>query len=304
MPAQAAPNEAPALPWFRDANDLPAPLPSKDQIEAATVEFSGIYASSRRVVLVNDIFIVKYGSAVHENEGHALLFVEGCNDVPAPRLYAMYRDEDKLYLVMEFVPGKKLSDVWQHLSEEEKAPLLNQLRLAYDCLRSMPSPGYHGGVFGGPLQHRYFFSASKDPQVTGPFSKADEVCRALVLRSADLWISSGQRGWMTEFFARHLHTTLSGHGSLFTHADFQRKNILVQEEPSSAASPEPGKRTLRVAAILDWESAGWYPSYWAYASCFVNFSWTDDWPDKVETILDTYVNESTLLWMVKQNLDM
>lgn len=38
---------------------------------------------------------------------------------------------------------------------------------------------------------------------------------------------------------------------LFTHGDRQRKNIIVNQDDYSVA-------------IIDWEFAGWYPSYWEY----------------------------------------
>ncbi|PFH55019.1 hypothetical protein XA68_11038 [Ophiocordyceps unilateralis] len=309
MPKKTAPNKtalnfALTLPWFRDRNELPARLPTRVQIETATTEFPSIYdASSRRTVLVNENFVVKYGPAVFENEGHALLLVESYPDIPAPRLYAMYREEGKLYIIMEFIAGLRLSDVWQRLSEEEKSTVVSQLRLAFETLRSIPSPGYFGGVSGGPLPHRYFFSLDSDPQVTGPFSAEEDLCRALVLRSAKNWESWGRRGWMTDFFARHLPTTLRGHDSVLTHSDFQRKNILIKEYSSMANPGSVPQKHLHLAAILDWESAGWYPSYWGYALCFAYFDWSDDWPEKVERILEPYVNESALMRILVQDLD-
>ncbi|CRK04388.1 hypothetical protein HYQ45_012869 [Verticillium longisporum] len=295
----------PSLPWSCSADDLPRPLPTNEEIEAATDEFPSIFDSNaRRTVLVKDIFVVKYGPFVFENEGHALMLLQSqcANEVPAPHIYAMYRENDKLYLVMEYVPGTQLSDLWPSLSEDEKTPIVHQLRHVCDRLRMLSSPGYYGGVYGGPIQHRYFMSVEKDPRVTGPFTKEEDVNRALILRSRGYWASCGEHGWMNDFFERHLSTVLSGHASVFTHSDFQRKNIIVREEPRLAAEGDTGTRRFKVAAVLDWEDAGWYPSYWAFASCFSYFDWCDDWGEKVERILDPYVPESALLRMVGQNM--
>lgn len=228
----------PTLPWFRSEDDLPSPLPTIAEIEASTREFPSIFdPSARRTVLVADLFVAKYGPAVFENEGHALLLLEPVREVPIPRLYAMYREADELYIVMEFISGHPLSDIWPSLSEEEKSPIVDQLRRVYDSLRALPSPGIFGGVCGGPLPHRYFFSMDKDPRITGPFSGEEDFCRALVLRSRKNWELLERRGWMTDFFARQLPTVLRGHGSVFTHSDFQRKNILIRERrPSRAAA--------------------------------------------------------------------
>ncbi|KYK56273.1 phosphotransferase family protein [Drechmeria coniospora] len=305
MPIPVAPRVAPGLPWFRDDDELPAPLPTKRQIESSTMEFPSIFdPSARRTVLVNGVFVVKYGPAVFENEGHALMLMEAYPSIPAPLLHAMYRDDGTLYIVMQYIPGRQLSDVWPNLTEDEKSSIVSQLRAASESLRSIPSRGFYGGVFGGPLPHRYFFSSDKDPRITGPFSADEDLCHALVLRSAKNWEAWGRRGWMTEFFARHLAAALGGHDGLFAHSDFQRKNILVREEFSAPCNGSSPPKSFRVAAILDWESAGWYPSYWEYALCFAYFDWSDDWPEKVESILDPYVKESALLRMVGQDMDL
>ena len=56
--------------------------------------------------MVNGLFVVKYGPLMYENEGHALLVIEDYPDIPAPRLFAMYRADGILYLVMEFIQGQ------------------------------------------------------------------------------------------------------------------------------------------------------------------------------------------------------
>jgi hypothetical protein len=57
------------------------------------------------------------------------------------------------------------------------------------------------------------------------------------------------------------------------------------------------KRDHRVS-LVDWEVAGWYPSYWEYASAFVAFRWNDDWNDHVERIVDAYIPDASLLKIV------
>jgi thiamine kinase-like enzyme len=123
---------------------------------------------------------------------------------------------------------------------------------------------------------------------------------ALALRSQKNWESNQMRPWTSEFSARHLPVALKGHGSVFTHCDLQRKNILVEDLPAEGYDVE---RRFRVSAVLDWEDAGWYPSYWEYAGCFVDFQWVDDWPEKVEMILDPHPLESAMLRMVRQDVD-
>ena len=40
--------------------------------------------------------------------------------------------------------------------------------------------------------------------------------------------------------------------SVFAHGDINPRNLLVDEN-------------IKIVAVLDWESSGWYPDYWEYA---------------------------------------
>ena len=99
---------------------------------------------------------------------------------------------------------------------------------------------------------------------------------------------------MLEFFARYLLVALNGYRSIFTYVDLHRKNILIEELPAEGFT----ERRFRVSTIVDWEMAGWYLSYWEYTSCFVDFQWMEDWPEKVEYILDPWSLEAVTLRMV------
>lgn len=63
-----------ALPYFRDANELPGPLPSLGEINESTTDLPTIRDPRySRIVRIRNLFVVKYGIWVSENEGHALL---------------------------------------------------------------------------------------------------------------------------------------------------------------------------------------------------------------------------------------
>ncbi|KAJ9318459.1 hypothetical protein DTO271D3_1121 [Paecilomyces variotii] len=213
----------------------------------------------------------------------------------------MYRQDEKLYIIMEYIPGHRLSDIWPSLSETGKLSIANHLREIFDKLRALPSPETFGGVLGGPLPHRYFFSYEKDPHITGPFNTEDDVYRALVFKSKKNWDMCARRAYVAELFDRHRQDMLSGHNSVFTHADFQRKNILVREryDSSSSIDGSDSKRSFEVAAVLDWEFAGWYPSHWEYSRCFTYFDWSDDWLEKVERILNPCVTQAALMSVIQ-----
>ncbi|OAA54601.1 Protein kinase-like domain protein [Niveomyces insectorum RCEF 264] len=299
------------LPYFCDPTQLPGVLPSADEIEHAEAILPTIRDPRQdRIVLIRGCFVVKYGTYVTENEGQAILFLAKHTFVPTPPLYAMYYRGARLFLIMGHMPGTQLSSVWDGLSGSEKDHILVQLKSIWTYLRSIPAPAlFFGGVTGGPLRHRFFLWKEADPSITGPFQTEEQLGQALAHRSLKNWEGNLRRPQTPEFFARHLPKVLSGHPSVLTHGDLQRKNILVEELPPTGFpdGAVTGEREIirrfRVSAVLDWEDAGWYPSYWEYAASFVDFQWHDDWPEKVEKMLDAYPLEAAMLKLVRQDLD-
>lgn len=74
-----------------------------------------------------------------------------------------------------------------------------------------------------------------------------------------------------ELIAQHEKPDLSLN---FTHGDLSSLNILARGD--------------KVVAIVDWETAGWYPSYWEYTTaCQVNPQ-NPFWRDEIEKFLDPF----------------
>ena len=117
-------------------------------------------------------FVVKFGSSTREREGQTLLFLEKyAPQVPAPRLYAMYREDGDLFIIMQRFPGIQLDEIWDDLSALEKNLITAQLRKIFCDMRSVPCPPapFFGSVDGGPVPHHLFYSHIADRTVTGPF---------------------------------------------------------------------------------------------------------------------------------------
>ncbi|KAJ5569541.1 Phosphotransferase enzyme family protein [Penicillium hispanicum] len=239
-----------SLPYYRDADRLPGPLPDQDEIECATQTLPKRSDYGGRLVVIRDKYVVKYGPLVTENEGYALLFVEERLNIAAPRLYAMYRDRDTLYIVMEYIPGIS-------------------------------------------------FLVKKDPAVTGPFQTEEEFGKAIALRSKTMWSESNSHSFLSDYLARHLPLALRNHPPVFTHGDLYRENVLVRKIINSVTTEEE----YEVAALVDWETAGWYPSHWEYAHIFPLLQWTDDWPAFVEKILDPLPLEGAMMRVVFSDLE-
>ena len=63
----------------------------------------------------------------------------------------------------------------------------------------------------------------------------------------------------------------------FTHGDLVPRNIIVRDG--------------RVAAIIDWAFAGWYPEYWEFTKAHYDFPPGQDWLGYVRQALPCYDDE-------------
>ncbi|KAJ6008470.1 phosphotransferase enzyme family protein [Penicillium herquei] len=148
-----------------------------------------------------------------------LYFLLKNNDIAAPRLYAMYRYRDTLYIIMEYIPGISLGMAWPSLTEANKHSIVGKLRCIFDKMRALPSLGFYGSVNGGPVPHRYFWSPEKDPAVTGPFQTAEEFAKDIALRSKSRWSESNDRNFHSDYLARPLPLALRNYPPMFTHGE-------------------------------------------------------------------------------------
>jgi len=203
-----------ALPYFCDPAELPDTLPTFDEIEQAIQNLKpSAVLPAKRIVVVKSHFVVKYGKRIQKNEGHALLFLKRYKFIPAPKLYAMYHKDDKLYLIMSYMPGTPLGSVWNSLLESEKSDILMQLRSTFNQMRLILAPNIFSSVCGGPLPYHWFWWIKPEPAITGPFQTEEDLGQALALRSLRNHEFHGNenRSRLPEFFARHLPNVLRGH---------------------------------------------------------------------------------------------
>lgn len=149
------------------------------------------------------------------------------------------------------------------------------------------------------MPYRYFFTKEKKPTINGPFQNERDFNLALAERSQQNWELNKRHGWLSDFFARNLPLAPKGHDSVFTHSDLHQENIMVRE----TIDPQSSAKHYVVSAIVDWETAGWYPAYWEYAAAFALLVWSDDWPESLEAIIDPWLLEAAMLRLVHQDLE-
>jgi serine/threonine protein kinase len=158
------------LPYFNP--DVPAALPTDEEIESPDEAFSE--TGRCKAVRVGEHFVVKYGHIIEELEAETMIFIKNNTSIPIPRVYAVYRSEEKrmLYIVMEYIPGNTLLSEWLHLSKIQKDAICLDLKRYLEELRSFPSPGYFGGYGAQHMSDGVFWTGNGDrrnPIINGPF---------------------------------------------------------------------------------------------------------------------------------------
>ena len=197
------------------------------------------------------------------NEFNALELVRKHTTVPVPRpvdvvpLSGALREDG--YLLISRVPGKPLYLYYDIMSDRDYINFATQMQDYISQLRSIPKNVNPNFAICNTLGE-----ACRDTRIlwgdpVGPF--VDEAAFNQVLRNAN---DAGRKG----------------HAIVFTHADLNMRNILVDQ----VILPD-GRKTWKVMGIVDWENSGFYPEYWDYTrSLYEGFRYTERGRDLMHTI--------------------
>ncbi|CAG9936794.1 unnamed protein product [Clonostachys rosea f. rosea IK726] len=273
--------------FIDQSQNCPAPLPTPNDIDGSEVLPNR--PGSARLVRIQQRFIMKFGAHVRPIEAQNMLYVAKSTTVPVPKVYAIYQRREKqstvTYIVMQYVQGTTLMDLWGSLDRARKTSIAKTLRAYFDQLRQLEHPGYFGNINGGPPLDDIFSATQGANEIKGSFATEDELVD-WIIRIYSLEI--GERAAHKARYYQHvLPTVLRSDGTpTFTHNDFQRKNVIVRDDGA--------------LVIVDWEFSSWYPVYWEYSTAtFANGLWDDDWHECVRIALDEYPNQSLWLSTIK-----
>ena len=213
-----------------------------------------------RKVFRTDDSVIKFGPDIDIREAETMQFIKEATTIPVP--IATVDSPDAI--VMKYVDGDNLQDSWPHYSSEEKRSIAEQMLGFLDQLRALQGT-YIGAVNRGPA-----IDNRKGTRIGGPFDNESKFNQFLL----NQMISS------TPLLHREaMECAMRGeHEIVFCHADLNLRNIVVKE----------GK----IVALLDWETAGWYPNYWEYVKfCFASCH-DKEWHDLGHTMFPrTYPEE-------------
>ncbi|KAI0970617.1 hypothetical protein F4678DRAFT_473059 [Xylaria arbuscula] len=132
---------------------------------------------------------------------------------------------------MDYVEGTSLDKAWNDLSDVDRVGITNELRGYLSQLRAIKG-SYIGGFGRTPVRDSRRF-----PSDGGPFESEVEWNKFLL-----------EGATAPEVVQRMVRSQLrTDHEIVFTHGDLHPSNIIVRDG--------------RIAAIIDWELAGFYPEY-------------------------------------------
>lgn len=223
------------------------------------------HSPAPRVFLLPFNLVLKFGRHVSLAEAHTLVFLLKNTKIPVPRVITAFKSEKGCrYILMSRIPGVPLSNLFSELTEEQQRNITLQLRDYISELRTLrsPEPGYVGAVDLTPLH---------DERVhDGPFGPFDNVAEFHKALRGGIDEKSGHE----ELDNMIEQEKSRDYSCRMTHGDLSFRNIVTYG----------GK----VTGIVDWETAGWYPDYWEYASAFYSFFDCVDLRPKIEEFLDAY----------------
>ena len=205
----------------------------------------------------------------YPSELEALLYVRKHTTIPVPRVYRTYgASKGQIYIEMERVEGVSLAELWlkMGLADDARTTIMADLHDAVAQLRSLPLP-IQQGIVASASTTEGLSDGRIGPEPVGPFASHDAFHAFL---RGSIPIESTRKTYGDAVFdahSRHYKTH-------FTHADLVPRNIIVSNG--------------RIAAIVDWGSAGWYPEYWEYTKIHFDAFVRLDWYEAVKEAMPRY----------------
>ncbi|KAI1122058.1 kinase-like protein [Nemania abortiva] len=245
-----------------------------DSTSSAPRQLAGL-GSSPRITSSGAKSIRKEGDAFRiRREAEAMEFVRKNTSLPVPAVYEIQVGPETglSSLTMEEMPERQLGQAWPNMSDAARSHTISMLKQHLAQLHDLrpPSPGWVGSCFGGPAYDHRLTNLT----TCGPFNSVGAFHDFLVAPVRDC---------PEPDLADSYRVRLSDHHNIvFTHADISEENILVNET------------TGNVTGILDWEMAGYWPSWWEYRKALYSARNKEWWRTIVGQIMVEYTNEAEL----------
>ncbi|KZT27046.1 kinase-like protein [Neolentinus lepideus HHB14362 ss-1] len=219
-----------------------------------------LYPSNHpRVFRLSRHTVMKVGRCVRSTEAATMRFVSARTTIRVPKAYKYWTlPNGEGVLIMEWLHGTyTLHERWKLLSKDDKLRITRQIRSAIEELRALPQPDALRGMIC-PVDGAALWDERVRVQRCGPFESEHAFNEyRLSLLDHFLWEPGARRD------VENIRIQLKDdHRILFTHGDIGKRNVLIDHDNN-------------LAAIIDWEMAGWMPEYWEYVKT-VHGMWEDE----------------------------
>ncbi|KAL9634319.1 MAG: hypothetical protein Q9204_003046 [Flavoplaca sp. TL-2023a] len=222
--------------------------------------------------LINPTTVAKTGDAIRMTEAMSTRYVRSKTSIPVPEVIDafVHPETEHVCILMEYIHGRSLDEVWDTYSGTQKEQVISQLKGFLEELRQIKGT-FIGSVDETCCTDQFFDGENKAS--FGPYVSEtafhDGLVRAVEARARNTW---------TDRVVKFIRA-LPEHDIVFTHNDLAPRNTLVRDG--------------NVVAILDWEFSGFYPSYWEYVKAWCWPDWQSGWikDNVIDRILDPYLTE-------------
>ncbi len=231
--------------------------------------------------------VIKYGGMGRATEAYNMEYVRRRTRINIPTVHLVFYHAGRTYIVMDYIRGRTLQDIWTSVSTSQRLEWASQLAAIIAQLRALPSTHY---TRPGPLNPS-MESKCEGQWLTifgaGPFQSYRDLATWLNRK-----LSIARRGGGKEISAYPMFED-TGH-LVFTHQDLAARNLIVGDD---------GRLW-----VIDWELAGWYPEYFEYA-CIASdigapqMPVPDGWKETVLSYLEPYKREYEMLQSLHWVLD-
>jgi hypothetical protein len=220
------------------------------------------------VLFLSNRICIKYGPLKNLSEASTMQFIAQHTSIPVPRVICSFTRKGWTYIVMERISGDMIGRGWPSRTAESKAKILSQLKEMVAAMRKLSPPNLEvSNVDGGIL----YDCRIHGPMQFGPFKSIQDFHKYL---RGGLDSGPDNPDDVSELIAWQ---DRSWPAPVFTHGDLSSLNVLARGD--------------EVVGIIDWETAGWYPSYWEYTTASQVNPQNLFWGEEIDKFLDPMPNE-------------
>ena len=222
-----------------------------------------MYDDNRAIVQLSATQLVK--GPCSEQELEAMQFVAGHTSVCLPRIHRTYRRKNGLFILMDFIDGVRLDQLWSSLAEAEKRDIAEKIWSQLQQLRALSPPEKLGClVVGSSLSGGSVHDGAISSTATGPLKQLVDFKN--ILRGSPN-MAEFEKIWSKDESA----ASRESYRTVFTHADLAPRNVIRCADGS--------------LYIIDWEFAGWWPAYWEYIKWhFADFPPLPGWVELMDEV--------------------